>query len=159
MTKRANVLAKEFARTFTKFVPVRAYLYCRDPVFMLRGFAFDMPPGICYVWKYYFPLFGDAGFLNLSLGYRIHSGHIRTAGKTLKEVYNQVSEVLVKEDNFSDIENIEEMLNFAEDHRLPVGARLKLLRDMRCFETLPIEAIIAKSSRNLKQIMTQLRFE
>ncbi len=45
VTRKSDALAKRVAALLPKFRASGYFLYHRDPILMMRGFAFDMAPG------------------------------------------------------------------------------------------------------------------
>ena len=152
MTNRSDAFANAVSRKSSKFLSIGSFLYCRNPVLMLRGFAFDMPPGACYIWKYYLPLFSDIEFLNMSLGYRIPNGYIETRGKTDKEISDHALSIINKNDEFPNDESLEEIVSFSKNDLISTVKRSKLFRDIQCFEHESLEEIVERSARNRRKI-------
>ena len=152
MTKSSDKLANAIARIAPKFLSVGSFIYYRDPVLMLRGFAFDMPPGGCYIWKYYLPLFGDVEFLNMSLGHRIRNGYLETRGKDLNQLTREALDVVNENDDFSDEESLEDMISFAKGDLISPIERSKLFSDIEIFQRDSFENIIKRAEKNRKRV-------
>ena len=146
MTRKSDALAKAVSALLPKFRPSGSFLYCRDPILMMRGFAFDMPPGGCYVWKYYVPLFQDVEFLHMSLGYRVDGGYIETRWKSSSQLAAEACALVSDNDDFAEEETLEELFQFAKDKRVAATERASLLRGLRIFETEPLESIMDRAS-------------
>ncbi len=146
MTKKSDALAKAVSALLPKFRASGSFLYHRDPILMVRGFAFDMPPGGCYVWKYYVPLFQDVEFLHMSLGYRVGGGYIETGGKDHSQLATEASTLVIDNDDFAEDETLEELIQFAKDSRVAPTERASLYSDLRIFESEPLESIISRAS-------------
>jgi hypothetical protein len=145
LTRKPDALAKRVAALMPKFRASGSFLYHRDPILMMRGFAFDMPPGGCYVWKYYLPLFQDVDFLHMSLGYRVEGGYIETAWKSSAELAAEASRIVTDNDDFAEAESLDELIRFAKNERVASTERTKLFRDLRIFESESLEAITGRA--------------
>jgi len=119
---------------------------------MLRGFAFDMPPGGCYIWKYYFPLFGNVDFLHMGLAYRISNGYIETKGKDLRQVANEALPIIKENDDFQEDESLEELVSFSRNGLVSPIERSKLFKDIECFQHESIGNILKRADINRERI-------
>lgn len=145
MTRKSDALAKAVSALLPKFRATGSFLYHRDPILMLRGFAFDMPPGGCYVWKYYLPLFQDVEFLHMSFGYRVDRGYIETRWKSTSRLTTEAGALVLDNDDFAEEESLEELIEFAKDRRVGPTARARLHEGLRVFESEPLESIISRA--------------
>jgi hypothetical protein len=145
MTARSDALAKAVSALVPKFRVSGSFLYYRDPILMLRGFAFDMPPGGCYVWKYYLPLFQDVEFLHMSFGFRVDGGYIETTLKSTSRLATEASALVLDNDDFAEEESLEELIEFAENGRVGPTSRARLHGALRVFESESLESIISRA--------------
>jgi hypothetical protein len=145
VTKKSDALAKAVSALLPKFRASGSFLYHRDPILMLRGFAFDMPPSGCYIWKYYLPLFQDVDFLHMSLGYRLDDGHLESAWKSTSRLAAEAVQVITDNDDFGEEETLDELIQFAKDRRVGPTRRAGLYRDLRIFESEPSESLISRA--------------
>jgi hypothetical protein len=152
VTKKSDALAKKIASEMPNFLSAGSFLYRKEPILMMRGFALDMPPGTCYIWKYYIPLFESVDFLNMSLGYRLSEGHIETGGKDAAQLASEASRIVLDNDDFSDDETLEELIRFANDRRVAPTERARLFRELDCFKSEPLETILNRAAANREKL-------
>jgi hypothetical protein len=152
MTTKSAAVAAELADKRPKFLPIGSFLYCRFPILMLRGFAIDMPPGSCYIWKYYIPLFDDIEFLNMSLGYRIPGSYFNTKHINKKRLVERVIDVIDENDDFIENESLEEIAYFAKNKMVSSIERIKLYRKMKIFENDRLDAILTQAAVNRRKL-------
>ena len=115
---------------------------------MLRGFALDMPPGGLYVWKYFFPLFGDVEFLHMSLGYRLPNGYVDAAGKSQVQICDEVISLVVDNDNFAEDESLDELIQFSKCQYVSPIVRSNLFRDIDRIRDQSFEDLLSLAAKN-----------
>jgi hypothetical protein len=81
-----------------------------------------MPLGGCYIWKYMFPLFSDAEFINLTFGYRLE-GYVDFAGASYSKILDSVLLITDNNSDFSRTEDINEFFLFVKDSRISRESR------------------------------------
>ncbi|HEX8125612.1 MAG TPA: hypothetical protein VF548_08530 [Allosphingosinicella sp.] len=145
MTRKSDALAKAVSALLPKFRASGSFLYHRNPILMVRGFSFDMPPSGCYIWKYYVPLFQNVDFLHMSLGYRIDNGFLSTAWKSTSQLAIEAVPIIMDNDDFAEEETLEELIQFSKDRRVAPTLRADLYRDLRIFESESLESIISRA--------------
>lgn len=152
MTKSSDALAKAISSEVPKFLSAGSFLYCKNPILMMRGFALDTPPRACYVWKYYIPLFQSVDFLNMSLGYRVDNGYIETSGRSRAQLVAEASRIVVDNDDFSEEESLDELIQFAKDRRVSPTERARLFSDLECFKSGGLESIMKRAVANREKL-------
>jgi hypothetical protein len=90
----------------------------RNPQLFLRGFALDMPPGGCYVWKYMFPLFSTLEFVSLTFGYRLQDGYVDTRRVSKSRALDDILAIIDDNLDFAELESIDEFVSFLDDSRI-----------------------------------------
>lgn len=152
MTKRSDAFCNAVSSVSPNFLAKGSFLYRKNPALMLRGFAFDAPPGGCYIWKYYLPLFKPVDFLHMSLGYRVNHGYIDTSGKSVQEVAGAAYRIIASNDDFSEEESLDDLLHFAKDSRVSPNEREELFEALASFETEPLERMFNTADANRRKL-------
>jgi hypothetical protein len=152
MTKKSDLLARTVSRIDQKYLSTGSFIYIRNPILMLRGFVFDMPPGGCYLWKYYLPLFGEIEFLHMSLGYRIEDGYIETKGKSISDISEEALKIINRNFDFSENENLDDLISFSRNNTISQAERTNLLREIECFQNESLEDILQRVAVNREKV-------
>lgn len=150
MTKTSDNIASMLAKRMENYSAIGSFLYVNEPITMLRGYALDMPPGGCYIWKYYFPLFGNVDFLHMSLGYRIENGFIPTTGKSKADIVENIMQILNEQKPFCQLESIDDLVDFARGERISPAVRSELFSTLRHYKNYAEMA--SDSYRNAKRL-------
>jgi hypothetical protein len=124
----------------------------RDPALFLRGFCLDMPPGGCYIWKYYLPLFSNDRRLDLRYGYRVNGGYISGHKKSRDQFFEDLISIIDKNDNFNEEETLLEAYNFAKHELASSVQRNGLLRDIRRVDSDSIIELMMQASQFIKSL-------
>jgi hypothetical protein len=116
----------------------------------LRGFALDMPPGGCYLWKYMFPLFSNYEFINLTFGYRVEGGHFDFFGASESQILDAILSKIDDNSDFSKGESLKEFLSFIDNGRISHEARAEAMALSDRFinaDDIDIEIIVRNNKR------------
>lgn len=101
----------------------QSYLFLSNAKLFLRGFALDMPPGGCYVWKYMFPIFADLEFISLTFGYRLLDVYVDRQCISPHQAASSVISIIDSNLDFAETESFDEFLSFVQDTRIDGSAK------------------------------------
>jgi hypothetical protein len=118
MIRRSSLIAS-LTSSRPEFSSCGSYLFLNNPKLFLRGFALDMPPGGCYIWKYMFPLFSNLTFINLTFGRRLENGYVKTINRSRRKIVEDMLRIFDTDYDFEPEESIEEFVSFTRALRLP----------------------------------------
>lgn len=152
MSDRCKKIAKRVVDLRPTFSSWDCFVFMQRPSLLLRGFAIDMPPGACYVWKFMFPLFEDFEFVHLTFGYRVYDGYLSTRGLSDSDIARRVADQVDINNDFSDQEDVLDLIKFVQDERVAVQARAEASQVIRRYISSEDEQLIAKANVNMSRL-------